>query len=87
MTSLDAKIPKGWTSEVFESLGQKFKRAIDPDGCRWYWEGGWILNVPYFRGNDAALVDHIEGIKAFPITPKGTILIGNRRISPRKWNH
>lgn len=87
MNSLQARPPKGWTAEIFESLGKTFKRAIDPDGCRWYWEGEWILNVPLFRDPDLALVDHIDGLKPFRITPGGTILIGKRRISPKKWNH
>lgn len=85
--SLSAMVPKGWTAEIYESAGRNYKRAIDPDGCRWYWEGEWILNVPYFRGLDIALVDHVAGPRPFPISGPGLITIGKRKISPKKWNY
>ena len=96
MNSLQAQPPKGWTEEIFESCGQQFKRAVDPDGCRWYWLGEWILNVPYFSRSthceentpdDIAAVDHVTGTKNFPVTESGTILIGRRKIPATKWNH
>ena len=96
-SSLSSNVPKGYTSDVFEGFeGQLFKRAIDSDGCRWYWQDGeWILNVPWFRDYapgsnlaDVALVDHSSG-NHLPckITKAGTIHIGKRRINNRRWNH
>ena len=89
--SIAAPVPKGWKAERFGDANQ-YKRAIDPDGCRWYWEGGWILNVPWFRGRagtdeQLAVVDHIDGELVCEMTKSGTIKIGTRRITSRNWNH
>jgi hypothetical protein len=96
--SLAAPIPRGWTSERFKCISnQEFKRAVDPDGCRWYWtDGKWKLEVPYFRRSrnlapdapdDIAVVDHIHGHKLCHITPAGVIHIGSRRIPATRWQH
>ena len=94
--SLSAPVPKGWTAERYGDA-QEYKRAIDPDGCRWYYtDGQWKLNVPGFRrspglsadrSDDIANVDHKDGRQPFPITEGGTIKIGNRCISPSRWSH
>lgn len=90
-------LPRGWTLETFESFGKPFARAIDADGCKWYGSTGrWVLNVPWFRrspglpyhkADDLAVVETVEGNRAYPITEKGTILIGSRRIGPQQWDH
>lgn len=101
MTTLP--IPPGWTAETYPGLeisgkpAPEYTRAIDPDGCKWYdIDGEWTLSVPYFRrspnlprdrSDDIALVDTTEGETPYPITEKGTILIGKRRIPPTRWNH
>jgi hypothetical protein len=94
--SLTAKVPKGWREEFYVSLDKPFKRAVDQDGCRWYWEGEWILHVPGFRNtpankgkcDDIACVDHVSGRDAeYPISEAGVISIGKRRIPQRKWHH
>lgn len=94
--SISAPLPKGWTAELFDSLGTTYRRAIDPDGCRWYWtDGEWVLNVPYFRASrpgldqdDIALVEHVSGeALPCPVDGAGVIRIGRRRIPSQHWNH
>lgn len=94
--SISAPLPKGWTAEVFTSCDQTYRRAVDPEGCRWYWtDGEWILNVPYFRStarlmshDDLAIVDCVRNeLRPYPITASGVICIGKRRIPPKRWNH
>lgn len=96
-SSLSAKVPRGWKAVEYEGYqGRRFRRAIDPDGCRWYWiDGEWILNVPWFRSSrrgsnidDIAVVNHESGNHLeCKITKRGTIYIGKRRIPRRRWNH
>jgi hypothetical protein len=91
------KLPDGWTLETHQGISQTYQRAIDSDGCKWYdIDGQWTLNVPWFRrspglaphrSDDLAVVETVDGERAYPITEKGTIRIGKRRISPRRWNH
>lgn len=92
------KLPKGWTTETYQGYGSKtFTRAIDPDGCKWYYvDGEWKLNVPWFRrstglprdkADDLAVVETVTGNREYSITEDGVILIGNRRIGPRQWDH
>jgi hypothetical protein len=86
--SIQASIPHGWTSQLFESLGNTYKRAIDAEGFVWYWEGGWVLNVPYFDGiSNDPLPENIHGRRPGRITKTGTLIIGKRRIHPYRWNH
>lgn len=96
-------LPKGWRLETFHGLAMEgqpapqFTRAIDPDGCKWYGSTGrWRLNVPWFRrsrnlprhrSDDIAIVETTDGNREYPITEKGTIRIGKRRIGPRRWDH
>lgn len=99
-SSINAPLPKGWDCEINASdtgpLGIAYKVAIDPDGCRWYWEGRerWTLEVPWFRSSrpgleveDLAVVSTIHGNREYPISKNGTIKIGTRRIKRGDWNH
>ncbi len=95
------KLPRGWSLDQFNVINDErdrvFTRAIDTNGCRWYnVDGVWKLNVPWFRrssglasdkSDDIAVVDTVFGHNEYPITEKGTIKIGARRIGPHKWNH
>jgi len=86
--SITAKIPRSWKAEEWTGSNGRHKRAVDPDGCRWYWlDDQWTLSVPWFRGDDLAVVETINGNRAFPISKAGVITIGTRKISPSKWNH
>ena len=85
-------LPRGFRVETFGGFeGRLYRRAIDPDGCRWYViDGRWTLNVPWFRdvdGVEMAVVDTVRGGVPYPITRAGTIKIGTRKISRRNWNH
>jgi hypothetical protein len=87
------KLRKGWRSDT----SVPSVKAIDQDGLCWYGgTGQWILNVPWFRrskecpehwNDDIAVVESIHGKLEYPITQKGTILVGKRRIRSTQWNH
>jgi hypothetical protein len=85
--SIHAPIPHGWTSEIFESLGKNYKRAVDFEGFVWYWCGEWTLNVPSFDSNDNPVPENIHGRRLGRMTKNGTLIIGNRRIHSTRWNH
>jgi hypothetical protein len=92
--SLSARIPTGWGSQTYTTPSGRHKRAIDPDGCLWYWEGAWILNVTGFNSSrrgletdDIAMVETTDGKRPYPISKAGIISIGSRRIPSSKWNH
>lgn len=94
--SLTAPLPKGWQRHTFDCItGQTMAKSADQDGCVWYYESGWKLNVPYFRNTNGthksdniAVLEHITDrhLEA-PITEKGTITINGRRIKRHQWNH
>ena len=90
--SVAARLPRGWKADFFSvSIGDVntlYKRAIDHDGFRWYWEGGtWLLSVPSFDSDSIALCEHVNGLKRCAITPRGCITLNGRRITPKQWNH
>lgn len=86
--SISARIPHGWKSETFESFGKTYKRAIDYEGYVWYWDGEWILNVPWFDSiTNNPLPENIHGRKLGRVTKNGSLIIGNRRIDATRWNH
>jgi hypothetical protein len=72
-------------------------KAIDQDGICWFgYTGRWLVNVPWFRrsencpkhwADDIAIVECVDGNRPYPITQKGTILVGKRRILSKEWNH
>ena len=93
--SMSAPLPKGMRGDVYESCGTLYRRAVDADGCRWYYtDGKWMLEVPYFTDyrpgsnlSDVAVIDNECGRFEAPISRAGVIRIGNRRITRRQWHH
>ena len=88
------KLRKGWRSDT----RVPYAKTIDQDGLCWYGSTGkWILNVSWFRRSpglpqdipdDIALVEtQYHGNIPYPITQKGTILVGKRRILSNQWSH
>lgn len=85
-TSLTA--PVGWKLAKFRDTEHTV--AVCPDGfIHFPDDGAWVLEVPWFRGDNVALAYHEDGTsREVPIDSKNVITMPcGRRVTPREWHH